>query len=224
MAKFALRLQARSLRKEGFSISEICKKLDVSKSTMSVWCLDVQLSPKQKEVLIERSRKAGHLGRIKGSETNRRRRLDRIEYFQKEAVKKLANLTDKERLVAGLALYWAEGSKKKGKLSITNSDPALIKFFAYWYVHSFGIDKRDFHPRVMINAIHEPRKDKVVKFWAKLLDIAPAQFANTVLIQNIPKKVYENYEEYYGVLSLEIRRGTDKKYELLGLIDALKKL
>ncbi len=37
------------------------------------------------------------------------------------------------------------------------------------------------------------------------------------------QKVYENYDTYYGVLHLKVRRSANLKYRILGLIDAMKK-
>ncbi len=39
--------KAIELRKQGLSYSEIRKKVDVSKSTLSIWCRDINLSNEQ---------------------------------------------------------------------------------------------------------------------------------------------------------------------------------
>lgn len=49
------------------------------------------------------------------------------------------------------------------------------------------------------------------------------QFGNPVFLVHKQKKVYENYHHYYGVLALRVRKSSRLKYEILGLIDALKK-
>ena len=42
------------LRKQGYSYKEILEQVHVSKSTISLWCRDVIMSPKQLEKLREK--------------------------------------------------------------------------------------------------------------------------------------------------------------------------
>ena len=56
-----------------------------------------------------------------------------------------------------------------------------------------------------------------------MLNLPVRQFGNPVFLVHKQKKVYENYHHYYGVLALRVRKSSRLKYEILGLIDALKK-
>ena len=51
MAESAQRLEARRLRRRGFSINEIAKSVGFSKRTVSRWCNDIVLGSKQKQIL-----------------------------------------------------------------------------------------------------------------------------------------------------------------------------
>lgn len=48
--------QARSLRKKGYSLSEIAKKVGISKNSASRWCRNSKLSPKAQKILDQKSR------------------------------------------------------------------------------------------------------------------------------------------------------------------------
>lgn len=52
----------RALRSQGLSYREILARVRVSKSSVSLWCRDVELEPHQNQVLRERKLIAGHQG------------------------------------------------------------------------------------------------------------------------------------------------------------------
>jgi len=164
----------------------------------------------------------GHEGRMLGALMNKKKKEERVNYHLEEGKNQIASLTRREFLIAGLALYWAEGTKKRGNLAFTNSDPEMIMFAKKWLEEEIGVDAKDFRPRIYINAIHEVRLPIVADYWSKKLGIPEDQFAKSVLLIRPPRKTYESYDNYFGVLSFEVRKGTDRKYKVLGLIEALK--
>lgn len=144
--------------------------------------------------------------------------VDLSWHYHRKDVSEIKALTHKE---TGLALYWEEGSKSF-KLSFSNSEPSMIKFMFLWFKKIMRIKKQEFMPRIFINSIHEPRINKVIKFWSNFLKLPVKQFGNPVFLNIKSKKVYENYDTYYGVMSLRIKKGTYLKYKILGLIEAIK--
>ena len=221
MAKFEKRILARELRRDGWSIRNIAKHLEVSKASASIWCRDLELTDVQKEKLFRMATAGNLLGRMKGAEANHAKKIARIEFHRQAGRELLGALSKREHLIAGIALYWAEGSRKS-KMSFVNSEPKMIEFMYRWFQDEMGIKKEEFMPRIFINAIHEPRIHIVVKFWADLLELPLEQFGKPVLLQGRPKKIYENYDSYYGTLHLEVRKSTELKYKILGLIEAMK--
>lgn len=217
MAKFDKKLEARRLRKEGWSIRNIALHLEVSKASTSIWCRDIELTKEQKEKFIA----DGHRGRLLGAETNRRKKRQRIEQCNIDALKIVGHLSERDRLIAGIALYWGEGSKKS-KMSFVNSEPALVLFMLKWFQDILDVKKEDFMPRIFINEIHRPRAEKVLEFWTEFLGLKKEQFGKIVFLKMKAQKVYENYDNYYGVLALGARNSALLKYRILGLIDALK--
>lgn len=54
VAKTNEHLRARELRKQGMSIKDISKILNVSRGSASIWCRDVKLSQKQAKTLRDK--------------------------------------------------------------------------------------------------------------------------------------------------------------------------
>ncbi|MEK7535865.1 MAG: hypothetical protein AAB590_02540 [Patescibacteria group bacterium] len=222
MAKSVQRIKSIDLRRTGESIIAIAHKLGVSKSSVSHWCKNIELTAEQRKKLLLSSIKAGHKGRLIGAQMNRERKEGRIRFHEENGHTQINKLTSREFLIAGTALYWAEGSKTdRSQLSLVNSDPVLILFMYHWFQTIFSIRKEDFLPRISINEIHRPRVKKVLTYWSRLLKLPRSQFGNISFIKAKQKKIYANYDLYYGVLSLRIRKSTDLKYRIKGLIKAL---
>jgi hypothetical protein len=91
-----------------------------------------------------------------------------------------------------------------------------------WLVDILKISKKDIFLQVSINAIHKYRIEKVLNFWADLLDLPKSCFGKTFFVDSVRKKVYENHDSHYGVLRLGVRKSTFLKYKILYLIDILK--
>lgn len=221
MAKFEKRMRARDLRRRGWSIRSIASRLEVSRASASIWCRDLVLTHKQQEHLRVNAIKAGHAGRMKGAQMNHERKQARISFHREAGAKEIISLSPRDALVAGIALYWAEGSRKS-RLAFVNSEPEMIVLMSWWFEKIMGVRKNEFMPRIFINDIHRPRIGKVLNFWSDLLRLPRSQFGNPVFLKKRPRKIYENYDSYYGVLSLGVRRSGELKYRVLGLIEALK--
>jgi len=155
MAKPELRIKARKLRSKGESVNIIAKQLGVSKSTVSYWVRDIILSIKQLEQLRGNQLDGAEKGRLKGALKQKRRRLKLIETSKKNGLKSIGKLSRKEFLVSGIALYWAEGTKKRQIIQIVNSDPNMIIFMIKWLKTFFDINHDDLVVRVGINYIHK---------------------------------------------------------------------
>ncbi len=223
MAKIKEKLNAIKLRKKGWSIKEIAESLNISKGSASVWCSDTELTLKQKEKLHKKMVDAGHVGRVRGAEVNRQKKLKRLSFYRNKAKKELINFTKRDLAMLGLGLYWGEGTKSnKSSLAFVNSDPDAI-LITYKYFHSiFGVKKEDFMPRIFINDIHKPRIKKVLQYWSSLLELPIEQFGNPVFLRMKNKKRYDNHESYFGIISLKVRKSSELKYQIIGLIEELK--
>lgn len=221
MAKSLLRLEARKLRKKGVSVKKIAQHLNIAKSTASLWVRDIILSVEQLEELRKSKLAGGELGRLKSALMQKQRRLDLVENSRLEGVRLLSNITDNELLIAGLALYWGEGAKKRRIVEFCNSDPKMIKFLLLWLQKCFAIDIAEIRCYVGINGIHHQREQVVKEYWSKITGIPLSQFTKTSFKKVKNKKVYNNFNEHYGTLSVKVRNPARFYYKIMGLIDGL---
>lgn len=224
MAKSLLRLEARRLREKGVSVRKITQILGLSKSTVSGWVRDVILTVEQLETLRKASLRGAELGRIRGAFIQKERRMNLIENFKKAGIEQLSNLATREFLIAGLALYWGEGSRKSNRgVSFCNSDPKMIKFLIRWLTDCFGVDMDELRCKVGINLIHYERDRIVKKYWSEVTKIPLEQFRTTSFKKVKNKKIYENFNEHYGTLTIEVAKSWNLYYRILGLIEGLHK-
>ncbi len=221
MAKSKQRLQTRELRRQGMSIIKIAAIVKISKSTVSVWCRDIELTERQRLALLSSKEEGLKRGQLLGAEIQKRRRIDKIERYRQEGTGQLINLTFGECFVAGLSLYLAEGSKKRKGVVFTNSDPLIIKFMMGWLRKYFQISIDNFTFYVIINDIHRPREKIIIDYWVNYLNISELQFRKTTFVVTKQKKIYENYDRYYGTIHFKILKSTDLLYRIEGLINGL---
>ena len=128
--KLKEKTKAIHLRKLGKSYSEIGKKISVSKSTLSLWLRDIDLTDIQLKRLKGRQ-KSG----LSGGKANHEKRIQKTKKIIEESRKEAKNLLKKPLFLLGLMLYWAEGDKseERERVKFSNSDPLMIKLMIKWF-------------------------------------------------------------------------------------------
>lgn len=221
MAKSRERLIARELRRKGESIREIAKIVGVSRSSSSIWCRDILLTPEQTESLIQRDKDGGAKGRLVAAELRKAERVSRVDFFSNIGAGTVGSPCLHELYLIGLALYWAEGSKKRGRVRLCNSDSRIINIYIVWLERCLNVKRSDLTCRVSMNEDHKYRQEEIEKHWSEVTCIPHCQFTKTTLIRASLKKVYERMEEYFGVLDVTVRKSTNLNYQIGGAINGL---
>jgi hypothetical protein len=159
------RLLARQLRAAGWSIKEIEQQLSVSRSSASLWVRDVELGPEQRGRLIAKAR----LGPIvSGERTAAAARETRRGY--QETGRRLARERD-ATYAAGCMLYWAEGSKARNTVQLTNSDPELLACFLRFLREHFKVEDSRVRLKCNLFADHLERQREIEDFWLARLEL-----------------------------------------------------
>lgn len=224
MAKYNLRIKARKMRRRGNSLTLIVRKLNVSKSSVSWWCNDIVLTPAQLDKLRKNKGVSLTTGQRMGAEANKKKKQERILLYKSKSLRQIGKLSSRDILIAGVALYWAEGAKTESAsgFSFMNSDPRMILFMKNFLTSIMGIKNQDINCTIQINQVHKPRIGKVLKFWSSLLKLPMKQFKRPYYVRVKHRKIYENHDVYYGTLRLKVIKSSNLKYHTLGLIEALK--
>jgi transposase len=224
MSKYNERIKARQMRRNGISIIVIADKLGVSKSTVSSWCVDIILTEQQYLKLLKNKGVSLTTGQRMGAEANKNKRLNAIKEADIWGKKLIKKISKRELLLIATSLYWSEGSKSDATSGFifVNSDPEMILIMKMFLTDVINVQLEDIFCSIQINRIHENRIDTVLNFWQKLLHLPKNQFKGPYYINAKVSKIYDNYDNYYGICRLIVKRGMNWKYRMLGLIKALK--
>jgi len=191
MSRLDDREAALELRKEGRSYSQIKATLKVPKSTLSGWLHNFPLTKKQIRLL--RDINAERIEKFR--ETMRQKRIARLENVLKEKIKELLPLSRRELLLCGLFLYLGEGAKsERSKLSISNTDPDIIKFTLFWFNKILKIPKNKI--RVDLQLYKDMNAGKEQNFWSKRLNLPLNQFNKSYIKKNSRQRI--NHKGSFG--------------------------
>ena len=176
MAKTFLKEKARNRRADGESIKVIAEELGVSSSTVSLWCRDIELTKEQIERLERNSRDPFYGRRLDYAKKQQRLRRVQDDETKTEAQKLLGKITDRDKFIGGILLYWAEGFKKDNMVGFSNMDSKMISVILDWLINSLKIEKRRIKLRVVINGSHRYRIDEIHEYWSKVTKIPIYEF------------------------------------------------
>ncbi len=146
-------------------MKELAALLRVSRSTISLWVRDIDLTDEQQEDLCRRSGS----GRIKGSETNAARALARRREAQRNG--RVAARQGDVLHAAGCMLYWAEGSRNRNAVEFVNSDPAMVVFFLHFLRACFSIPDARIRVTCNLFANHAEKQREIEGFWLRVLGL-----------------------------------------------------
>lgn len=211
-------------RMSGKSLLYLSKKFNISKSTASLWCRNVALSTKALKLIKQRWIESTKLNRQRGVYINKFNKFQRIKNEQKISKQIIKKISNRDLLIIGVSLYWAEGSKKEtgAGFSFINSDPDMVKIMYKWLVDLMYIKKEELIINVAINIIHKNRINKVLNFWSKMLDLPVSSFGKTIFIKTPLKRVYANHNSYYGMLRIKVKKSSWLRRRIIGMINLIK--
>ena len=201
-----LRLECRRLRLHGLSYSEIAALTGASAGSLSLWLRDLRNAPAVRAAAGRRAARGPARAGARTAAAALRRRTERIEAARHE----LGGISRRDLVVAGVALYWAEGSKAKPwrpsdrQVKFINSDVDVIKAFLSW-LDAMGVTLTD---RVYCLSIHETADVRAQElWWSQQLSIPLEQFRAPWLKKHKPTTVRRNVgDTYHGCLVVRVRR------------------
>lgn len=165
--KLSEREAARALRAQGCTLHEIATRLGVSKSSASLWTRDVVFTP---QLPFEAT-----AARRRGPNALQRRKEDEIAALREEGRRRIGVLSDRELLMAGIALYAGEGAKTdRNGVRFVNSDARLVSFFCVWLRRFFDVDESRMRVRLYL---HEGLDyEAAQRHWSEVTGVPVEQF------------------------------------------------
>lgn len=212
--------QALFLRiKKGYSYREIRAELPIAKSTLSTWLSKIPLSEDHQQRIKNRSKELLQTRRFNLPEWNREKRQKEITAIRIQAKRDIAHLSDREFLIAGIMLYWAEGRKGGNEVQISNADPFLIQFMMAWFRTALHISEDRFTASIHY---HEGQNEDNIKlFWSELTGIPLSHFNKS--FKKPPGTGHRTHYLQWGVFRVRIRRSADLYHQIAGWKDGLIK-
>jgi hypothetical protein len=204
--KLAEQQQARQLRRTGLPLAEIATRLSVLKSSVSLWVREVEFIP------LPRPPR----GRRRDPNALQRRKRAEIDRLVGEGRARIGRLSEREFLVAGVALYAGEGAKRDGAVKFANSDPRMIAFYCAWLRRFFEIDEKRLRVRLYLHAGLDLGAS--VAYWSELTSIPPSQFQKPY--RAVPDPSIRHTKHVHGCVSIDYSCSATHR-SIMGLVRAL---
>ncbi|MET8166074.1 hypothetical protein ABZT34_17775 [Streptomyces sp. NPDC005329] len=205
-AKNDLRDKARELRLQGWTYDQIQVELGCSKSSISLWVRDLPKPERRnatEQAKLAARKRWEHEGAVRDAERKETKAA---------AARDVDAMTDRELFMAGVALYWAEGSKDKPyarreSVIFVNSDPGVIELYLAWLA-LLGVARERLRFTVMIHETADVTGAE--HYWADLVRTDRSAFYKTTLKKHNPKTVRRNVSDSYkGCLVIRVLKGAD---------------
>ena len=124
-----------------------------------------------------------------------------ITKFNKKAFVLNEKLTpeQKDLKLAGVMLYWGEGTKGGSNVAFANSDPKMVSVFVRFLREICGIDEKRLH--ITLHYYPDQNEPRLKKFWSEVLGIVSEQFYTSYQHRNT-KGSYKKKSQY-GTVSVQ---------------------
>ncbi len=91
-------------------------------------------------------------------------------------------------MIAGLFLFWGEGSESKmPEIEVTNTDPAIPKFFIHWVTNFLKLDRDRI--KIHLHLYSDMNVEKEIEFWSSTLKTPKTQFIKPYIKKNSSKLI-----------------------------------
>lgn len=219
-----LRRRCRQLRGGGLTYGEISENTGVSPGTLSWWLRDIPRPPDLDEATRQRAeaRRLAAL-RKRSVELNSRRARLRADTVER-AWRQIGAVGERALFVLGVALYWAEGAKRKpwaarDRITFVNSDPSIILSWLRW-LDLVGVPRERCRFRLQI---HEHADIAAAeRFWADTVGVTVDQLMRTTLKRHRPVSPRRNTgPSYRGCLTIGVLRSAELYCQVEGWWEGL---
>lgn len=211
MARRKDKEKAIQLRLQGWSYSQIKKKLKVSKSTLSYWLRDMPLSAER----IKSLQSSGPRRIEKFRNTMREKRQIKLKEAYDAVSGHIGALSDREIIIGGFFLYWGEGTKRSMScLAMSNTDPAIQLFFLKW-MEILGVPRS--RMRVKLHLYSDMNIDESIDYWSNLLGISKSNFLKSYIKQSRQLDINYKREFVKGTCMISYHNQKLHDFVMMGL-------
>lgn len=178
---------------------------------MSNWLHDFPLSP---EKIVElRDKNPIRIERYRNTMREKRETKYRLAYMFMSH--KIGTISKKELLIAGLFLYWGEGTKtKRFSIGFTNTNPNMIIIFIKW-LNLFHVSRSKL--KIHLHLYSDMDIEKQKNFWSKKLNIPLSQFRKPYIKKSLLSSITYSNSFKEGTCSVILENGDITNKVLMGI-------
>lgn len=194
--------RALELRQAGWSYKMIEAELGVARSTLSGWLRHVpvvEYHPAVQQRVLQNQKLAAQRNRDLAATAQRQIQSETANEMR-ELLRE--GLSDHELFLVGLMLYWAEGGKAHHHVTLSNSDPSLVKMFVLWLQQCLGVQRNQL--RAHVHAYPDVDVDNVEAYWADVIGIDRNQFYKIQIDHRTNKTVEKCGKLPYGTVHVTV--------------------
>lgn len=185
---------------EGRSVREIAARLGVSVASVSRWTADITLSPGFIEALRQRNPAVN--GCLQGTrEQSAAKRVVRLE--AQACGRELARRPTRLHL-AGCMLYWAEGSKDRNSVRLTNSDPDLMALFVRFLTECYAVSPERIALSVNCHLNNGLELAEIETWWLERLDLPVGSLRKSSVNRVSSRSRWRRNVLVYGTVSVSV--------------------
>ncbi len=176
--------QAITLRKRGFTLEEIAKYCNISKSTASKWLKDKAFSAQVTKQNVKRAgvENAKRLKLI--SKTRATERAVRYAEITRSAETEFKHYKKDSLFIAGLMLYMSEGDvKNKCVIRLSTARTDVHRLFIKFVLEYLGVQKEKIHFWILLYS--DLTEEKCMKKWKKVTTLPYSQFYKNQVVRNL---------------------------------------
>ena len=203
----------KDLRRLGLTYGEIRELIPVPKATLSYWCREIDLTEDQVEAIRERTGPDSRRGIPVDTQWRRREEIARI---REEARLFARSHLDDSFFIGGVVLYWGEGAKTGGDLSLANADPRALRLFIAW-VQEYLDQEAEFVLKINLHADNDEPGAR--RFWA-----AESGLVNPTFYKTFVKPDGTGHRKNHlkhGVCMVRVRRCTDAWHAAMSWVEVV---
>ena len=202
-----IKAQAIKLRLSGRSYGEILKALNISsKGTLSVWFRGLRLSSGARKRLRKNIETAYKRGLFDFNKQRTQKIFAENKKILTESAKAIPELSQRDLLLIGAALYWCEGTTREKRLnhriSFSNSDPRMISIFMKYLRETLEISEEKIYAE--IHAYPNIDIPKAKQFWLEITRIMPDKLSIYFNVSKVSKFVRPKDFLPYGTLNIRV--------------------
>lgn len=217
MGKIELQKKAQDLRMQGFSIKTIEKKLNISRSSASLWTREVRLTPAQLKKLYMSKRTGALRGCLIAANNKKEKTCAAIMDANAIAIHEIGSLSRRDKCIAGIALYLGEGDKSGRNVAFCNADPKAIQFMMGWFRETCIVKEERFRLSLYLHDNLDENNAKI--YWSGITNLPLTSFRKSYIVKNNLNRLRKT-KHMHGILRITISDANLYR-RIMGLISAV---